>query len=214
MNPETLTDDQPSRGPIIVGIAGRAGAGKDTFAKMVFEELQGEMAWPKRFEVVKFADPLKDIVGILTGDRGDTHVGKNEVLSGWGVTRPDGTSRHLETRRKVLQWLGTDVIRAANIDAWVECYARALDSAEADAGMVFTTDVRFPNEARFIRRRGGHLVRVLRPGLSNGGDHASETALDEQFMPTVLNNGSLDALRASAHGYAHYLIAAAKLGSR
>lgn len=65
------------------------------------------------------------------------------------------------------------------------------------------TDVRFPNEAKAIKDRGGIIIRVNRdvyiengvgfkfnPLFDNRPEHPSETALDEYIFDYVINNNS------------------------
>ena len=60
------------------------------------------------------------------------------------------------------------------------------------------TDVRFPNEAAYIRQRGGLLVRVTRPGTGPVNGHESESALDnEDFDVHILNDGSREDLASA-----------------
>ena len=66
---------------------------------------------------------------------------------------------------------GTDVRRKDN-----PCYWSHQWSSEVDyAGNVVADDVRFMNEARAIKFYDGILIRLVRPDLLTGGDHASET---------------------------------------
>jgi hypothetical protein len=72
------------------------------------------------------------------------------------------------------------------------------------------TDVRFPNEAKAIKERGGIVIRVIRPlryeddtiraaamaMSTNATTHESETALDnyQDWDVKILNNGSIEGL--------------------
>jgi hypothetical protein len=57
------------------------------------------------------------------------------------------------------------------------------------------TDVRFPNEAKAIKRVGGIIVRINRPDHSPINDHPSEIGLDDwKFDHTIDNNGNLEDL--------------------
>lgn len=68
------------------------------------------------------------------------------------------------------------------------------------------TDVRFPNEARAIKERGGIIVRVNRPfvriegqGKQRVARHSSETALDNWEFDYIANNeGTLEELLVDA----------------
>jgi len=83
----------------------------------------------------------------------------------------------------ILQWYGTDVARKANPNTWVEALDRRLSHDNPEIALV--TDVRFPNEAEYIKQNGGFMVEVRRykdgiQFIDAGRDpkHVSETALD------------------------------------
>jgi hypothetical protein len=59
---------------------------------------------------------------------------------------------------------------------------------------VIFTDVRFLDEARFIKKAGGIILRVVRD-LENKDTHSSETETDKITADyTIYNNGSLEDL--------------------
>lgn len=147
---------------MIIGISGKAGAGKDALATYLLEFLPD-------YQRRKFADPLKQVAVILTGWP-DQHsaAGKAHFLPTYGMTVGEFQQR-----------LGTDCIRnVLHRDAWV---IAALADYNRDSKWIFT-DVRFPNEAQAIRDRAGALIRVNRkhrPQLCGRSEkHESETALD------------------------------------
>jgi hypothetical protein len=85
---------------------------------------------------------------------------------------------------KLLQVLGTDVFRKMNQHIWIESlYYKIL---ERKPKVVIIPDVRFPNEAAFVRSLGGYLVKVTRLNLDGSvfvapdrdPDHPSEAALN------------------------------------
>ena len=88
---------------------------------------------------------------------------------------------NLHTPRDILQFVGTEVMRYYASDYHMEVVFRSVDRSEN----VIITDVRFPNEAQSILDNGGKLVRISRPdrlrekyGASINSTHASEIALD------------------------------------
>jgi hypothetical protein len=89
-------------------------------------------------------------------------------------------------------------------DVWVD----ALYSDHKDAAGLVVTDVRFPNEAEAVAKRGGVMIRVERPGVGptkdkHGRAHVSETALDDwPFDHVLVNDGSVDDLHRKLHGVA------------
>lgn len=80
--------------------------------------------------------------------------------------------------RAMLQHYGTEYRRASDPDYWVKRFAEELVYRSPDVALV--TDVRFPNEADFIKAQGGVLVKVTRttPPDVAVPEHESERALD------------------------------------
>lgn len=110
---------------------------------------------------------------------------------------------------QILQWYGTDVARKHNPDVWVQALETrlALDTPE----FAIVTDVRFPNEAAFIKKAGGFLVEVIRLNaegtqyIDPGRDpnHPSEVSLDgyEGYDFTIsVKDGDLKALKRHSIG--------------
>lgn len=173
---------------MIIGISGKAGAGKDALATYLLEFMPG-------FERRKFADKLKQVAQILTGCA-DQHsaAGKSHWLPSYQMTV--GFFQ---------QKLGADCVRNhLHKDAWV---IAALADYHKYHRWIFT-DVRFPNEAKAIRDRNGMLVRInrsVRPQLcGRNPKHDSETALDgwRDWDFVFDNDGTLAALRRLARDIA------------
>ncbi|MNO00802.1 hypothetical protein D3C81_2207660 [compost metagenome] len=57
------------------------------------------------------------------------------------------------------------------------------------------SDLRFENEADFVRKRGGIVIHVLRPDATEVNPHVSESGIEIQDNDLVLHNeGALDDL--------------------
>jgi len=93
-----------------------------------------------------------------------------------------------------MQTLGTEYGRqSVHPEVWLMCWERATRQ-KLDAGIpVVVDDVRFPNEAALVRRLGGELWRIERPGTERGPAHASEGGLDDYplFDRRLVNDGTL-----------------------
>jgi len=117
------------------------------------------------------------------------------------------------TPRKLLQLLGTECGREIlHPNIWVN--ALFADYKSTGGKMIggnrkyiinrefypnwIITDMRFPNELKAIKDRGGITIRVNRSTYSNGNDgknHPSETALDNaEFDYVIDNNGTIEEL--------------------
>lgn len=156
----------------LVGMNGYGQTGKDTAAEAA--EFYG---WERR----AFADKLREVLYVLNPT----------VRWGWGGYIPlqelvdtigwERAKKESQDVRPLLQRLGTDAGRKLiHEDVWVE----AVMSDLMPGRRYIFTDVRFPNEARAIEARGGHIWRVERfkaDGTLVGpaNDHPSETALDD-----------------------------------
>lgn len=160
-----------------IAISGRAGAGKDTAAKMVQTRLQAD---GNSTLITHYADLLKYICSTFFGWDGE----KNEY------------------GRTLLQCVGTDVVRAQNPNYWVDFIADILTFFRNEWDYVIIPDARFPNEIERLKERGIHTVhlKIERPGLVSAltekqQRHISETALDNTYYDyLILNDGDLDKL--------------------
>src|SRR5690606_41986577 len=83
---------------------------------------------------------------------------------------------------------------------WILVVFMRIMPALAGGYGVVVPDVRFPNEVDAIRRAGGTVLQVVRPGRPDDGDrHASETALDGiAFNHTICNAAGLVTLNQRA----------------
>jgi hypothetical protein len=107
----------------------------------------------------------------------------------------------------ILQWYGCKK-RETDPNYWVEVISQKIRDEQPEIAVV--TDVRFPNEADWIKLSGGYLVEVIRKNqdgtryLASDRDpnHVSETALDDfNFDYTIIaKSGDLAALKSKAIG--------------
>ena len=186
-------------GPMpLIGIAGKKRSGKDTVAKALE---------PFGYQRVGFADELKkmalEINPVIAAEEDASNwppspiavrLGDMVAALGWEDAKDDTPEV-----RKFLQELGTSV-RDRDRSFWVRAAFMRVNPALADGYGVVVPDVRFPNEVDAIRRAGGAVVLVVRPGRPDDGDrHVSETALDGiAFDHTVFNDADLDTLERRA----------------
>lgn len=92
--------------------------------------------------------------------------------------------------REILQLVGTDIFRAVDPPVWVWAWSQSSDEID-----VVAPDVRFPNEAEVIKRRGGIVIKVICPGQQAVSGHVSETSLDKRACDfELINDGSLEDL--------------------
>jgi hypothetical protein len=198
----------------IVGISGKAGAGKDA----VGEILRDNFGYTR----VAFGDAVKREVSqalLRTRRRslftfilfwlfgayaaGLTHAAEYyekmprrvrwALLLNVGDEEAPFVKPTSASIRTILQWWGTDYRRAQYEHYWIEQLYSS--SAFRHSHKVYIPDVRFPNELAWIEKQNGLTVRVSRPGVTQM-QHASEAALDPPavFDAYIHNDGTLQDL--------------------
>lgn len=162
----------------VVGVSGKAGSGKDALYTEVFR--------PAGWRKWSFAHTMK------------------AMGMGHGLSLRDLVQVKPPPVREWLQRYGTEQHRqAVHEDFWLRATEYWLYVLSRDFGVdrVVFTDVRFPNEAAWVKRQNGMLVRLEgRGGLAGErAAHPSETALDTwDTWDLVLDNSTdgFDGLRA------------------
>lgn len=155
---------------MLIGLTGPAGGGKDTVADMVMRKFP-------EFQRRSFAQPLKTMLAVglglsqaqLNGDMED----KSRIDPRYGCSA-----------RWLMQTLGTEWGRnIIDPDIWLT----ALKPRIENCSHVIITDVRFANEAAYIRKKG-KLVHVWGRGGIDGA-HESENPIEyEEKIDYVIDN--------------------------
>lgn len=165
----------------LIGITGKAGAGKDTIASILWRA--------HSFTVMPFAGPLKAAAAHMFG-LGMQHFNdremKEKVNTYWGMSP-----------RQMLQLLGTEAVKPHfGEDIWIKRWN--LDyGALAETDHIVVPDVRFDPEANHLRKLNGIIIEVRRPAAGLAGDtgsHASERGLTMEPDFVIMNDGSLEDL--------------------
>ena len=162
-----------------IGLAGWARSGKDTVADYLVETCG--------YTKMSFAAPMKEAMYRLNPRITVNEIANTALRVGIDVYGWDGIKERSPDVRGLLQRFGTEVGREMfGDDFWVNA---AIKDVPDGAKAVFS-DVRYPNEADAIRRLGGKVWRVLRPGVGPANEHASEHALNDYKFDKVIDNSS------------------------
>ena len=172
--------------PFIIGLTGKAGAGKDTVGAM--------LQWP----TYAFARTLKHMLAAAglpePGNRADKELVMDDLGFSW---------------RYAAQTLGTEWGRVClGDDVWVKFADRWCRSNHQFSKIVIT-DARFENEAEWIRRHG-LLVHVVGRGTDTKlAGHVSESGITPLATDyVILNDGDLDNLKKQAEHLRNRLLGA------
>lgn len=153
---------------MIIGFCGYAGAGKDTAAAAIMAAAS-VTGVAQRFS---FADPMRDMLtalGVPTKYMVVREL-KEQPIPGLG-----------RSYRQLAQTLGTEWGRECHgEDFWVNALGARIESSPANLALI--PDVRFPNEEAWLKRNGGLLIRVVRPGVEPVNPHVSEAHVSS-FTP-------------------------------
>lgn len=179
--------------PRLIGIAGKAGAGKDTLA----DQLVRQHGYAK----YSLAAPIKKMLNELFGWKDESWRDRQwkelPAIAGvytqggnWSLDEPYVSPRHLA------QWLGTEVGRTiGGEDVWINLMEREWKQQTFLAGpkqgyqpRMVVPDVRFDNEARRIRALGGVIIQINRPTPYAVPAHASEKGVDASLVHVFVGN--------------------------
>jgi hypothetical protein len=183
----------------IIGITGRAGAGKSTAGNWFARN-------HKTCIHQAFASPIKKMVNeLLQSCKPKTWpISPAEYMSPAMKETPIPYAGN-KSARELMQTLGTEWGRKAiHPDFWVSLAAAKIErmlgsgfSGETGIAAVFD-DVRFANEAEMIRAYGGVILRIERPGSVLDAATASHESEEMDFEAdlTYVNDGTLEDMYA------------------
>lgn len=172
---------------MLIGISGNIGSGKTTLAN--------ELISKYGFREYSFAEPIKRI-GLILGfeyyQLYGTQIQKKEINSFWGISG-----------REFMQKFGTEVCRDVlpeiipnmkfERSMWIKL---AKKFVEENGGDVVISDIRFPDEAKFVKDMGGIIIKIIRnPEQKTQNNHQSENQIINIEQDVIIdNNGTLKEL--------------------
>lgn len=160
--------------PLLVGLCGPAGCGKDTVAYLL--KRHGEFTRYSLAKPIKLG--LEAMLGVPLQVWEDRE--KKEAII-WDLGK---------SPRQLAQTLGTEWGRQlVHPEIWTTLMVREWDRVrQSRIPRMVVTDVRFDNEAEAIRSLGGTVWQVVREDLPPVAAHASEAGVCPQLITGVVNN--------------------------
>jgi hypothetical protein len=165
-----------------IAILGKAKSGKNTVAELIAEYI-------KDYEIMAFADPLKEICKIIFPEALDNCLyGSSEFRS--YILYND------ITYRQFLLDIGK-FGRNYSKNIWVECLLSKINKLKQDK-TVIVSDCRFRNEFDILKDNNFYMIKVVRDNCEKIND-VSETEQDaisnSEFHSIVFNNKTLEDLK-------------------
>jgi dephospho-CoA kinase len=197
MNKNDLKSSQLSKRIRLIGVSGKLGSGKDTFAELLAKQLAGKV------ERHALADNLRLITEIISGIRMTTthEIDEpfcNEIRNYTQDQKNILIKQFDKTIGETLQLVGTELFRNNyDTDVWVKSlFSEEIYDKMNDGKIIIIPDVRFINEADYILQEGGYLIRMegdpagVRENSLRDLNHLSETNLDNytKFDKVIINN--------------------------
>lgn len=141
---------------LLIGLTAQKRNGKDLMGDYLINKYN--------FVRLTFADKVKKIAQItydFTDDQMDEN--KDKIDPYWNITPRDAFKE-----------IGT-FYRNKDPEFWIKVVKKQYE--EITDKCVVITDVRYLNEAEFIRNHGGIIVRIVRPSIISSCEHSSEQEL-------------------------------------
>jgi len=154
--------------PAVIGFAGKAHAGKDLAGKYLVDKYY--------FKHYYFAKPIKEACRYMFQLTEEQIKNKEEVIEPWGISP-----------RTMYQHIGTDIGRSLDPNLWIK--NAEIFYKQAIGFSIVITDVRFSNEAKWIRSKGGVVIQIKRDNKPIAeSSHASENGMNESDYDFTIYN--------------------------
>ena len=167
-----------------IAISGVSGAGKDTVAQFLIDELG--------YERLAIADPIKEHVGDIFG------LTKRQL---WGDLRNEVIDELGVSPRKIYQDFGR-FCREIDAGIWLRALLSRVRELIGEGRRVVCTDVRTHKEFEAVRSAGASLWHITRSGAGAPGDLANDSTerqarelAGRRFDVVIENNGPLEELQ-------------------
>lgn len=171
----------------LIGLVGYAGTGKDTVRQLL--ELEHS------FVGLAFADPIRQMLRTLFSSNGidEKYIDERDFKE---ATIEDLLTEQPLSYRQMAQTLGTEWGRNLSPDFWLQIAGAFIaDQRRRGERLFVISDVRFVNEARWVKDAGGELWRIHRPGVLPVRPHASEAEIEHIECDRLIDNsGTVDDL--------------------
>jgi len=151
----------------IIAITGKKFSGKTYLSNRLIDHFTKQK---KTCEILSFATPLKNIMKEISMYSEDI---KNSECKIKMYTSIFGFQNIVDTPRRCLQILGSDIIRSRDYDFFVRKMEKNIKSCESD--YIIIDDLRFENEYNMLKDNNALVLKVVKETIDN------DTHISEQF---------------------------------
>lgn len=170
----------------VIGIHGPLNGGKDTIANYI------QALYPEKYRRYAFAKPIKEACQVMFGftdQQLEDRVLKEQVDPYWGFSP-----------RRACQLLGTEYGRnMMRKDVWIKRAQLEHEANERAGARTIITDVRFENEAAWIRSLPhAAIIYIEAPNIVRDEkyNHESENGISHSFSDVIITNDKALGLEA------------------
>ncbi len=151
--------------PNIIGIAGYARTGKDTFGSILIKELNEIGLSAKKLSL---AFELKSDLDSFLTDK-------------FGISAFTEDAKEKNFIRPLLICYGTELMRKKDPGYWIKKLQKTIDLNNNSGIISVVCDIRFVNEASWLRKSGGILAHLKRTGIgpADKNENENENSLRE-----------------------------------
>jgi len=168
---------KPYEPPLLVGLVGISGSGKDKFYSTFLAKLgYTKLALADAVRVLSVYYVLKSYPGIENNEK--------ELLRIFPLLYAEIFKMEKSAYSRTLQqYIGTDFGRKNDENIWIKAIEPLVNERLEKNIKVAITDIRFKNEANFVKSKGGILIKIENSGRydkhQNEALHSSEKEIND-----------------------------------
>lgn len=161
---------------MIISFSGYKGSGKDLACDTIIKNHKNSIK-------LSFADPLKKMTHNVYQKLFNEKIDIKEFYTYQGKEK----NRHGTSLRKLLQVIGTDIVREVDETYWLKIMEKNIQKLINQYDYILIPDTRFSNEIEMLKKYESQIVYIDRFEKSKDL-HISESSIEKLNYDKVINN--------------------------